>query len=141
MEPQGMSDLEEIFWHYSPGALRAYFWLLFTFGLGVCVWAFGKTKKKGYLLIALYFASPFIGAATKEIGYQIHKEEYRRIEEEKNREIEAMRERGEPILIEEDLTFPFFESCLALGIFLLARVQIQGANQPPKPTRTPDPRG
>jgi len=107
-----------------------YFWILFSLGIAVCAWAFRKTNSKAYLVLAVFFLSPFVQRAFTEVQYQIHKKEYRRIAEEKNAELQAMRERGEPVLIpEQKVSIHFFESFLVLGLFFTTKNHIKKCEQ------------
>ena len=118
MELKPASDFQILFWEYGPVVVGVYFWFLFTFAISVCGWAFGKTKKKAYLFVAVFFVSPFFGAVMEQISRQIHKEEYQRMKEQMIQEDEAKRARGELIVVESEVSYPLFETFLVLGIFL-----------------------
>ena len=67
-----------------------------------------KTRFKGYLLIAAFFISPFVGLVYREISYQITG-------------MGHMWSVGNPILTEKMITLYSFESLLVLGLFLIIR--------------------
>ncbi len=118
--PEWWNLLETILIHGS----RIYFWLLFGFGLILCIWTFKKTKEKGFLLIAIFFLSPLFGIVMREVSYQIHKDEL----------IERKRARAEQTdslpSIETNITLPIFETALVVGLFIVCRTRIK-KNQPP----------
>jgi hypothetical protein len=134
MEMRPITGIEKFLWDYGPAIFQVYGWLLFSVGIAVCGWAFKKTKIKAYLLVGLFFLSPFFNAGMRQVSYWIHKEEYEKLREEKNREFQEMRARGEPVQIEDQINLPVFETFLVLGLLLVAKSQIKGANQSPETT-------
>ena len=101
---------------------QVYFWILFSTGIGISLWGFMKTRFKGYLLIAAFFLSPFVGPLFQEISYQIHTDEIQRMAEQQIKEMEHMLSEGHvPILTEKNVTLHIFESLLVLGLFLIIR--------------------
>jgi hypothetical protein len=123
MDLRPLSPLEEFF--YSQMGLidkffDVYFWLLYVFGALVCLWAFKRSKFKAYLVIFLYFLSPFWGVLQTQISRTIHKEEWERIVQEQRLEFERNREAGIPVVTRNSIVIPVFETFLVLGITLLA---------------------
>ena len=106
-----------------------YYWALFATGLGVCLWAGIKKGKKGYLLVGVFFLSPLVGLIFREVSYLLHKEELNHLAELKQQELDTMVANGEPIMIENEINIPFFETFLVTGLFLAARHESQGEIQ------------
>lgn len=88
-----------------------------------------KKGKRSYLIIGMFFLSPLFGLILNELSYQLHKEELNRIAESKQQELDAMITNGEPILIENKINIPFFETFLVAGLFLTARHESKGEIQ------------
>ncbi len=114
-----------------PRAVTLSFWLVFAAGLFLCVGLWWRTRAVGYLFLAVFFLQPAFGFFVEQVRYQIHKEEYHVIAAEMNRELEAMRERGEPAVIEHPpVVFYLFEALLVVGIALVGRTHLRHAPNP-----------
>lgn len=103
--------------------------LVYAVGIALSVWTYKKTKIKGYLLIAAFFTLPFISLITREISHEIHKEKLQLIADQRNKELEEMRERGEPVVVEQTINFPIFEILLIMGLFYVSKNHIKLCEQ------------
>ena len=98
---------------------QLYFWSLFTAGIAISIWGYKRKKTKGYLLIAVFFLSPFVGLIQQKVSYQIHKEAIERMRYEQNKQLREMIGSSEiPIVTKKNITLPAFESLLVLGLLL-----------------------
>ncbi|MEM1222381.1 MAG: hypothetical protein AAGH40_06420 [Verrucomicrobiota bacterium] len=100
---------------------QIYFWALFLVGVGISLWGFKRKRSKGYLLIAVFFLSPLFGALYREISYQLHKEEIKIMNKERNLHMEQMIAEGHTPFVEQNVRLLLFESILVLGLFLTIR--------------------
>lgn len=121
MELEPMTALEELLWRIGPTIIASYYWALFTLGVGICVWAFVRTRRKAYLLISCFFLSPYLLRAVDAVGRVANKEEALRIEAYFNRTHQDAELHDEYIVIDEDYRLPIFETLLLLGIFSIAK--------------------
>ena len=126
---QPVSDFENSVWMHGPTIATAYYWILYTVGIGICLWAFRKTKSKAYLVVAVFFLSPYLHRGFVEVRYQIHKEEYQRIAEEKNRELQDRLGRGEVPTIDGRVDLHLLETLLVLGLFFVGKSHVRNCNQ------------
>lgn len=51
------------------------------------------------------------------------------IAEQKNKELQEMRDRGESVVVEQNVTFPLFDILLVLGLFYVSKSHIKCANK------------
>ena len=129
-ESEPLSGIQLFWFNHGPELVSAYFWILFIVGLLLSLYAYYRTRVFGYLLVAVYFCFPIINYGIDEVSYRLHREEYERIAAVKNEEIEQMRERGEPIVIERNVNLPIFETFLVLGLFFLSRSHSRLKSEP-----------
>ena len=130
MELETVGPIEDFFWRYGPDLARVYMWIVFTVGLGLCVWAFRATRSKGYLLIGIFFLGPFLTFIQQRVSYQLHKEEINAHAAVRNQVLQEMRERGEPIVVDESVNMSLMETFLVLGLCFVIRGQQNSANKP-----------
>lgn len=121
-----MSPLESFFFELFLGRYAALFanvwyWAVIVAGILLCIYYFKKSKLKAYLVICLFFLAPFFELGLQQISYQIHKEELRAYAEQRNEELRQQYEEGIPYIFEHTIVFPIFETCLVVGLFLIAR--------------------
>lgn len=125
--PEWQIQLQSLLGHVS----TFYYWTIFIVGLILCAWAFYRIREKGYLLITLFFLSPFFGTTMSYISHQIHKKEIEKIQAQTSEFSEirpAFRTTKTAIRI------PFFETALVVGLYFVSRNQIRKANQLVEPT-------
>jgi hypothetical protein len=115
-------------------ASTIYYWALFLAGLILCIWTFYKIREKGYLLLALFFLSPFFGVLMSNLSRQIHKAEM-----EKNQTVISDVSEIRPAFrhTKTSIRIPFFETALVVGLYFVSRNQIRKANQTVEPSGAP----
>lgn len=129
VEIETVGPVEDFFWRYGPDMARVYMWIVYSIGLGLCIWAFRVTRFKRYLLIGLFFLGPFLAFLVQRVSYQFHKEKVDAYVAMKNQELREMREHGDPIVIFEKINIPLLETCLVLGLYFVIRNQRNNAQK------------
>jgi hypothetical protein len=102
-------------------ASRVYFWILQVAGLVVCLYALRKMKKKGFILIAIFFLSPFIDLGLRAISHRIYREPIRMFPAPTASGQELHPVSSSPMVFARHISFPLYETILVLGLILIVR--------------------
>jgi hypothetical protein len=102
-------------------ASRIYFWVLQVVGLAVCLYALRKAKKKGFILVAIFFLSPFIDLGLRAISHRIHSEPIRTFPAPTASGQELRPASSSPMVFTRHVSFPLYETILVLGLILIVR--------------------
>jgi hypothetical protein len=119
-------------WHFTE-------WLgpiIHGIGLAVAIWAFRRSRKGGYIVLAFYFAlalfvvlaMPSINRAIRERGQpDVSEQTEKKIEEEVQHTIDrVMTEGGHPIMAaRRTANVPFGPIVLVAGLWLIARRELR----------------
>jgi hypothetical protein len=128
------------------GPLYLFFWnfvewlnpIVYLVGLGVAAWAFMRSRKRGYFVVALYFALVLFSLfAMPSINRAIRAHRAPDISEQTEKKINAavqqaidrvLAEEGRPrIAAKQTIHFPFGPIVLVAGLWLVARHEPRAA--------------
>ncbi len=114
MELTPTSPLEDFFWRYGPPAIEIYYWLLMVVGIYLGVWAFIKTKNKGYVFVSLFFVLSIWIVASVRLTIENY------VFEDYDGEVPE----GAIHHTESFIQTPIAETLLVIGIYLISRRQV-----------------
>jgi hypothetical protein len=129
--------------------------LVHVVGLGIAIWAFRRSLKQGYLVVAVYFAlavfsllaMPKINRIMAERrGPDISEDTERRMNETVQETLRKFweDERNQPLVAKRNINFPLGPILLVLGLWLVARKEqvseqkVQQVSSEAAPSAPPD---
>jgi hypothetical protein len=124
----------------SPKIMHWFELLLYLIGLGVSLWAYRQSRKRGYLLLGLYVffcictlsVLPAIGRAIRQRWHSQH-ELSPEAREQFQREYETLYQKyypSAPSAMTLKVSFPLGTIILVSGIWVLARRESRGSAEP-----------
>lgn len=93
--------------------------------------AYRRSKKVGFVLLALFSATPYVTYTLNKISFHIHREEIAKAN--------AQRTDGS-LVVERSISLPIYQLIFAAGVFYLYRAEKKSANQSPQTARSFGPR-
>ena len=111
--------------------------IIHALGLGIAVWAFKRSRKRGYIIVAFYFLlALFSLLAMPSIMSAIYTNRGPRISEQTEQKINAatqeaidrvLKEEGHPVYLpEKRISFPLGPIVLVVGLWCIARRESHG---------------
>jgi hypothetical protein len=115
------TPLDQFVWNAVPAISPALSYLICLAGIFVCVWAFRKSRKLGYLVIGAYFLYPFVelllGLFGHIFGHPPISPDSTFVHDGALQHIQVVR---------RSIRLPIFSGVVLLGIWLLAKEDKSG---------------